>query len=181
MSTKFEKKSKRKFEMKPKCFRVRSRNPRTSAMYHYQHVGPYDWLPIPKELYPAYLADIAAAAKARAEGKPIDKNIWNKYFRVKPVVHRSKPLANWKQLDDYWRERDAARVKANALKRKMKKAYHMKKEQPLLNKTELMTEFARVVANALKRKEKEAYPMKKEQQLLDETKLTDFARFRLTL
>jgi hypothetical protein len=113
--------------------------------------------------------------KAFAEGKPIDKNIFSKR-----EMHRA-PLANWKELSDYLREGDAARVKANALKRKMKKAYHMKKEQPLLNKTELMTKFAGVIDNSLKRKEKEAYPMKTRQQLLKESKLTDFARFRLTL
>ncbi|GAU11605.1 hypothetical protein TSUD_345970 [Trifolium subterraneum] len=130
MSTKSEKNSKRKSEMKPKIPTPRTRFRRSPCQCSYGHIGAYDWLPIPKDKYPEYLADVAAAAKARAEGKPIDPYMFRKYFRGKETVYKPKPLPKWKvkQALQELEEKDDARVKANALKRKKKKAYRLKKE-----------------------------------------------------
>jgi hypothetical protein len=61
-------------------------------------------------------------------------------------VSKPKRLPCWKQkqLLKEWKEKDAARVKAKALKRKKKKAFRMKKKmeqellQPLLEQERLL-------------------------------------------
>ncbi|GAU48169.1 hypothetical protein TSUD_198270 [Trifolium subterraneum] len=121
-----EKKSKKKFGMKHKC-RVRSRNPNTGCgcamAFHFHEVGD-DWLPFPKHKHAAYLADIDASAKARAEGNPaLDLD---KYFQGPGNVCKPKPVANWKELLREKREELAAKAKANSLKRERKKAYKKK-------------------------------------------------------
>ncbi|WJX80225.1 hypothetical protein P8452_63250 [Trifolium repens] len=132
-------KSERKAEVSSKI-PVPRRGRRRCQCHSHLHIGAYDWLPIPKDKYPAYFADMAAAKKALAEGKPLDKNKWRQYFRGKEGwggdMSKPKRLPCWKQKQilKEWKEKDAARVKAKALKRKKKKAYRMKKkmEQELL-------------------------------------------------
>jgi hypothetical protein len=68
------------------------------------------------------LADIAAAKKARAEGKLLNRCMFDKYFKGPGKVYQPKPLANWKELVHELKEKEAAKTKANSLKRKMKKA-----------------------------------------------------------
>ncbi|KAK2365151.1 hypothetical protein QL285_089937 [Trifolium repens] len=143
-------KSERKAEVSSKFPVPRRGRRRCQCHSHHLHIGAYDWLPIPKDEYPAYLADMAAAKKALAEGKPPDKNKWRQYFRGKEGwggdVSKPKRLPCWKQkqLLKEWKEKDAARVKAKALKRKKKKAFRMKKKmeqellQPLLEQERLL-------------------------------------------
>ncbi|PNX90031.1 hypothetical protein L195_g046154, partial [Trifolium pratense] len=108
---------------------------------------------MPKQKYREFLADIDAAAKLRAEGKQPDKFMFDKYFEGPGNMYKPKPLANWKEMLHEMKEKEAAKARANL----MKKAYINEKEMCLID----------AKAESLKRKGKKAYQKEKEICLID--------------